>query len=569
MSERFHHGADDELRGIFRDLSQIGDLDGPKYGASTLHRLAARILEGRAHELLVFRLCHLVRCASLAAGGARREGWLEFFCAPGAGRAGWAAGYLRTRLAGGGGTGQDGRVVAADDHVALRYSGRETPVSIAYGGIPLLAAFMEFLLNTLQYRALRDAVEPLAKPDLVWRELQETANALSRTVYAWLREHTSPVQESQDFDAIAGFLAARGREGGSGDFGEGDVDDEAVLAFWREVSAAPDSEFRTYRKTFRAFLRFAEAMREEVSRAAFEAPLTLGTDRDAGEQDPADPGSPGLEHVHGRENVVAGGWYGDAGTGEAAGGDVDGEDGNGGGNGRRDESGGDDESGDEAEEGEDGEPPALDVLSQSEIKFLLGREADLLRLVDAHPRILPRLACSFMRDRCFGHAQGRISQAFRADPASVPALVSAPPSTTCEDVAGALEKLHAHLDTLVHAAGHVLLAGEGGRGAGVGDEDGAGAARTLDFETLKRGRRALDGLRRRGFDGVRARAPESMEALRRAVPAIIGLRERLSAFCERLRAQAPWALRQAEDEPVFREQFARIYGVSVKEGVEP
>ena len=565
MSGRFHHGADDELRGIFRDLAWIGDHDGPKYGASTLHRLAARILEGRAHELLVFRLCHLVRCASLAGEGARRDGWLEFFCAPGAGRAGWAAGYLRLRLADRGGAGGDGRAVAADDHVALRYPGRETPISIAYGGIPLLAAFMEFLLNTLHYRVLRDALEPLAKPDLTWRELRETANALSRTVYAWLREHTSPVQESRDFDAIARFLAARGREGGSGNFNEGDVDDEAVLAFWREVSAAPDSEFRTYRKTFRAFLRFAEAMREEAARAAFETPLTLGTDRAAGEWDPADPGSPGLEHVRGREDVVAGGWYGDAGTDEAAGGD--GEDGsrvgNGGGDKGGDEGGDDDGNADETEEDEDGEPSALDVLSQSEIKFLLGREADLLRLVDAHPRILPRLARSFVRDRCFGHAQGRISQASRTDPASVPALVSAPPETTCEGVVDALEKLHAHLDTLVHAAGHVLLAGDGG-----GDEDRDGA-RVLNFERLKRGRRALDGLRRRGFDGIRAGTPESVEAFRRAVPAIIGLRERLSAFCERLRAQAPWALRQAEDEPVFREQFARIYGVSVKEGAGP
>ncbi len=117
-------------------------------------------------------------------------------------------------------------------------------------------------------------------------------------------------------------------------------------------------------------------------------------------------------------------------------------------------SGDDDESGDEAEEDEDGEPSALDVLSQSEIKFLLGRETELLRLVDAHPRILPRLTRSLVRDRCFGHAQGRISQAFRADPASVPALVSAPPSTTCEDVAGALAAapgLRAEFEALLEA----------------------------------------------------------------------------------------------------------------------
>ena len=541
VSGRFYHGADDELRGLFWDLAQIGEGGEPKYSAYTLHRLAARVLDGRAHERLVFRLCHLVRCAVLAAGGAKREGgWLEFFCAPEAGRASWAGAYLRARLTGradGRGAGLDARIEAAEDHAALWYPGREEPVSLAYGGIPLLAAFMELLLNVLHYRALRDAFQPLAKPDLTWRELQDTANALSRSVYAWLREHTRPVQESRDFEAIAGFLVARagagaaGGEGGDGDFSAEDVDDEAVLAFWCEVSAAPDSEFRTYRKTFRAFLRFTEAMREEAARAAFERPLPIGTDRGAGERDPADPGSLGLGHMNGYGDVASG-W--DHGAGRRV--------------------------YEHHEEHVEEEVPALEALSDSRIKFLLARESDLLRLIDAHPRLLPRLARSFVRDRCFGHAQGRISQAFRKDRARVPALVSAPPEITCEGVVGGLEKIRAYLDDLVAAAGYVLLAGDGG-----GEE---GASRVLDFEKPNRGRRALDGIRRQGFDEVRARAPDSVEAFRQAVPAIIALRERLSVFCGRLEAQAPWALRQAEDEPVFRGQFARIYPASMREGGE-
>ena len=99
MTREVTHGADDVLKGVFWDLAQIGEAGEPKYPESILKRLAAKILDGRAHEPLVFRLCHLVRCAELAsARGGERYGWLEFFCAPLAGRADWAAGWMCARL---------------------------------------------------------------------------------------------------------------------------------------------------------------------------------------------------------------------------------------------------------------------------------------------------------------------------------------------------------------------------------------------------------------------------------------------------------------------------------------
>jgi len=255
-----HHGADEVLRNVFWDLGQIGDKDGPKYSEAVLRRLAAKILDGRAHELLAFRLCHLVRCASFAAEDRGPACWLEFFCSTGAGRPGWAAGWLRARLPADEDSGSL-RVAATADHAVLRYDGRVPPITISYGAMPLLAAFMEFLLNTLQYQSLRDTLAPLSKPSLGWRELQDTANALSRATYAWLQEHRRPVQECRDFEAIARFLAMRGDRG---DFSADDIDDAAVLAFWRGISAEPESTFRTYRKTLRAFLRFAETMRDGV-----------------------------------------------------------------------------------------------------------------------------------------------------------------------------------------------------------------------------------------------------------------------------------------------------------------
>ena len=509
MTGRILHGADEVLRAVFWDLGQIGDQDGPKYSDPVLRRLAAKILEGRAHEPLVFRLCHLARAAALAAED-DESGWLEFFCARGAGRTGWAGGWFRARLPMEDEPLREARAVsAAAAHVALRFPGRASPVTISFGAMPLLAAFMEFLLNTLPYDALCDAVVTLSRPGLGWRELQDTANALSRAVYAWLREHTRPVQDSRHFEAMARFLADRGE---GDDFTADDIDDTAVLTFWRAASLEPDSEFRTFRKTFRAFLRFGEALCEDALREGMESPEALGAAAERAGREPADPSSPGLDRMRAP-------W--------SAGHPWEGPD-------------------------EDGVPSPLEVLAGSEIKLLLASEARRLALVDAHPEILLPLVHSLLRDHCFGQAQGRISQRLRTNPAAAPPLGAEPPETGYEQEAGALTALLSHLDDLMVATAAVLA----------GAQDGAGKVRRLDFETLGRGRRALKGLRRRGFDQVRAGVPEALDDLRRAAPAIVDLRQRLAPVCAWLEQGAPWAPRQQEDEKVFAEQFAHIYGTT-------
>ena len=509
MSGDSYHGADEVLRNVFWDLGQIGDKDGPKYSEAVLRRLAAKILDGRAHELLAFRLCHLVRCASFAAEDRGPASWLEFFCSPDAGRAGWTAGWLRARLPAAEDTGGL-RVAATADHAALRYDGRGSPITIFYGAMPLLAAFMEFLLNTLQYQTLRDILSPLSKPSLGWRDLQDTANALSRATYAWLQEHRRPVQESRDFEAIARFLISRGDPG---DFSADDIDDAAVLAFWRAVSAEPESAFRTYRKTLRAFLRFAEAMRDDVLLQGIDSPGSLDAEGERGTMEIADPSSPGLGAMRAAAPTTSM-W----------------------------------EAGDQ-----EGASP-LERISGAEIKFLLASEARRLALVDAHALLLPRLVHSLLRDVCFGQVQARISQSLRMNRPAARTLITGTPGIRYDDEADAFENLLAHLEQLIDAAACVLFGG-----CGNSDRDNV---RSPDFETLARGRRALKNLRRQGFDELRAGTPEALETLRRTVPAIVELRDRLAPLCARLRAEAPWAVRQEEDEPVFREQFARIYGVA-------
>lgn len=506
MKGRILHGADEVLRGVFWDLGQIGDQDGPKYSEPVLRRLAAKVLEGRAHEPLVFRLCHLARAAAFAAEDGE-SGWLEFFCAPGAGCAGWAAGWFRTHLpAQGDALGDTPSFTPGAEQVALRYGERHEPVTISCGAMPLLTAFMEFLLNTLPYDVLRDTMGTLSRPNLGWRELQDTANALSRAVYAWLREHTRPVQDSRHFQYMARFLAARGERG---DFSADEIDDAAVLAFWRAASLEQGSEFRTFRKTFRAFLHLAEALHGDALTGGMENPETLGAAELVG-REPVDPSSPGLDRMR-APWAAEDPWDGP---------------------------------------GEDTAPPSLEILAGSNVKLLLAGEVRRLALVDAHPGVLPPLVHSLLRDACFGQAQGRISQGLRTDPAAARALVHEPPATGYDQEAEALRALLSHLDDLMVAAAAALTDGEA-----LG-----GTVRRLDLETLSRGRRVLKGMRRRGFDQVRAGAPEALADLRRAVPSIVALRERLAPVSVRLQKGAPWASRQHQDEKVFAEQFARIYG---------
>ena len=509
---------DDELRGVFWDLRQIGDGYDTKYPDRLIHRLMAKILDGQAYEQIVFRLCHLIHSAVFTGGHNKRsQSYLEFFCNPHAGRAGFASGYFRTRLPA---AGDEAHVSAEADRILVRYQDREAPVYVSYPSIPLLSAFMEFLLNTVYFDAVREIAAPLETPGASYRDVQDVANALSRAVYAYLREHSSPVQENRDFDKIERFMLKASRRNDREDFDAGDIDDDAILDFWREHSILADTEFKTYRKSFLGFLRLGEMMRGDELRAAFDHPVNLGTDRMAGEWDPADPTSPELGMMSDGANV-AGDWQ----TGL-------------------------DKDDDEEGEGE-GDGSLLDRLLQSEIKFLTGEDIKLLRIVESHSQALVRIAGSMLRNHCFGHSQGRITAAKRKGQTEFTELFFAAPEDSYDEVAGAFEKIRKELDDLVDAAAYVLLKSDGD------DDSNSG----LDFATLMRGRKALNGLKRKGFDKVRNGDAEAIEEFRNAVPDIIALREMITPLCRKLEVEAPWLARQDEDQIVFGEHFAQIYGV--------
>ena len=526
----------DELRETFRQLAEIEGPEGPKFPRRVLMELAARIV-GRAYEPMLLELCHLARAALLSArcgSGARSAG---------AGQAGtgfewifWGVEEARTgafraafsRPPGGNGrrTGAGGALSISDEAVTLDYA--DSRFEVRYGRMANLAAMMELLVSTLGYRALVDALDPLAAPVLDRGAVSGVSRDLARRLYGWLGDHLPAAQAQRKFHAMIAFL----EEALGDDFTEEDIDDQAILRFWLRQSApdasAPDpdragsaagvnADFRGYRNTFLAFLALARVLATGAEIGRFERRTPIGPDFEAGEIDPA-TSSPQTESVPDEDPLA-----------------------------RLQE-----------------EPAAA-------VKALNRRELALLHLPVEENEGVRRLPRSYLRAECFGPVQNRISQALRrkAEAAELAALIAAGPDPGYRARIEALEKAGGHVRRVSKACLYVLHrtgAERGGRadrsdgrGYGAGADADAGVPK-LDFRLLGEARTAFESLNRAGF----GRSAPSDPGL---APAYAALAEQLPVVAERLgevlRALGPpgaWEAAEAEDRPVFARAFTRLYG---------
>ena len=533
----------DELRATFRQLAEIDGPRGPKYPRRVLMELAARIV-GRAYEPMLLELCHLVRAAQLAgeataavrrrvAGGAGFE-WLFWEVEEA------RAGAFRGAFVGAEGSfpgaepplsaidddgasrpgRADGALHVGDDAVTLTYpNGRFV---LRYGRMADLAAMMELIVSTLGYRALVDALDPLAAPAVDRGTVAGAARDLARRLYEWLGDHLPTAQAQRKFHAMIAFL----EETHGGDFTEEDIDDAAVLRFWlRHVApaegdaeaggASAGADFRGYRNTFLAFLSLARVLAEGEDRARFDRVAPIGSDFEAGEIDPA--------------------------AGSAA-----------------------------APEGAAHDDPLarLEEEPAAAVKALNRRELALLRLPVGESDAVRRLPRSYLRAECFGPVQNRLSQALRrkagaAELASV--VASGPDPGYCTQIE-ALDKADAHVRRVAKACLYVLhwMGGDAG-GGGCGQGRASDTVPSLDFRLLGEARKAFEGLNRAGFErgapGNPALAP-AYGALADELPRVA---ERLGAVLRTLGPPDSWEDAEAEDRPLFSRTFARLYGAATNE----
>ena len=542
----------DELRATFRQLAEIDGPNGPKYPRRVLLELAARVV-GRVYEPMLLELCHLVRAAQLTAeappgarhsagGGAGGAGFEWIFwgveeARPGAFRAAFVGACgsfdgtarspaVRDRVDEDGfGPGATGDALhVGEDAVTLAYP--EGRFEVHYGRMAILAAMMEFVVSTVGYRALVDALGPLAAPAVDRDAVAGAARDLARRLYEWLGDHLPAAQAQRKFHAMIAFL----EETLGADFTVAGIDDEAILRFWlRNVAPAEGvtasggmragADFRGYRNTFLAFLALARVLVEGAELGRFEERHTpIGPDFEAGEIDPAAEFAATPEGAAEIDSLA-----------------------------RLEE-----------------EPAAA-------VKALNRRETALLKLPVGESDAVRRLPRSYLRAECFGPVQNRLSQALRrkAGAAELAAVIAAGPNPGYRARIEALGKADAHVRRVAKACLYVLHrmgAERGGHeGRRAGNRDGGGAAPALDFRLLGEARKAFDGLSRAGFERSAPNDPALAPAYGALADALPGVSERLGTVLRTLGPPDSWEAAEAEDRPVFSRAFARLYGAGTND----
>lgn len=521
----------DELRQLFRQLSELEGPYGPKFSRRVLLDLAARVT-GRAYEPTLLEVCHLARAAMLyercirggrnAVPGAVTAGFEWLFWGVETARAdAFQAAFAHpcefvestsARPPGGDGgdeapAGTGGALSVGSEGVTLFYT--DGRFELRYARMARLAAMMELLVSSLGYRVLASVLDPLSATVAKRDAVSGAARELARRLYEWLGDHLPAAQAQRKFHSMISFL-----EGTLGpDFTEDDIDDETVLRFWlRHVgegtgeSTGASADFRGYRNTFLAFLALARVLAAGAEIGRFERQIPIGSDFEAGEVDPA-AGAPMPEWTADDDPLAR-----------------------------------------------LQEPPA------GAVKALNRRELALLRMPVGECVGVRRLPRSYLRAECFGPVQNRLSQALRRrmGPEGVAAIVEAGPESGYRACIESLERTDAHLRRVAKACLYVLhrMGGTGGDGGGdVAHVD----VPELDFRLLGEARKAFDGLNRAGFERSAPGDPRLAPAYRALAEELPSLSERLGAVLHTFGPPQTWEAAEAEDRPVFAHALTRLY----------
>ena len=414
--------------------------------------------------------------------------------------------------------------------------------------MPVLSAFLEFLMTALGYSDLDEALSPLLGELPTAQTVSETANDLSRRLYAYLGDHLPPVQAQRKNRS---FLAYANERAGGRLTPQG-LDDDLVLDYWLAHSAGTDDtgesggeiDARTFKGVFETAARLIRVLRHAEAKYRMDGALPIGTDRDAGEVDPAD-----FERAIG--------------------------------------------------EIEDGDNPLADAdaVLGGAVKFLNKRELALLaEALHGEPvaRVLPR---AILRGAVFGFAQARLIQAQRgkADAAALATMIGALPDNDYDDQLEAYWQLAEHMDRMLLAGLHVLARSEDPAaitlalalrpGMDLGgltppDADGADT-NVVSFQAAHAGKQFFAGLdggdgelaalgaeardafktvSRKGFAEKDLAQPGIASAFADGVHLLLAVRTALLDFLEKPAASIDWAAQFDADKPVFNDQFLLLYG---------
>jgi hypothetical protein len=152
--------------------------------------------------------------------------------------------------------------------------------AIDFAQMPRVAALLDVLHNALGYAAVEDVLEPILVTATPQVHADEVARALHAKFNAWLADRLDSPHHIRQAQTMRAFLVGRGPLAPEA------IDDEAIVAFWTSVTAAPDASqaegFRLFTSAARAMLRYRRALRDAAVYGALGAPLSLDDRLDHG-----------------------------------------------------------------------------------------------------------------------------------------------------------------------------------------------------------------------------------------------------------------------------------------------
>ena len=531
-------GKSDELIAALRCVAETTVDGNAKFSPKTCRDLA-RVIACRSYASAVLEVCHLVVFAAACDAGGRYE---RLFWDSGPARTGAFKAFVES-------AGPMAPPIRSEPTgVVIDYG--DGTFTVTFGRMPFLSALVEFLMTALGYADMDGLLEPLTDGGVCDRAVvTDTANAVSRRIYDYLKTCLPTAQTQRKTRRMVDFLVRRSQ----GSIGPEDVDDDAILEFWLEASAAGGeaADFKSYRTVFVTAARLGEALDRALARQRMDNPLPIGSDREAGEVDPGDV----LDAVT------------------------------------------------ELEEG----PDVLALLDESPavaVKFLNRREIDVLDSLLVGCRSTRALALSVLRNAVFGKAQARITNFLRSKP-DVEALGRFIEEASVSDYAGqvsAYETLRGHLERVLPAALFALVRARRATaidlllglhpeldlkhlaqdltGVGVPGEnvvplrgqtpserflDMLNVSDSLDGDLahlMGEARSAFRALSRKGFNESDLDDEAIRDGFAAGAPVLLAVRRDVAAFLDGRLRDIDWEAAFTNDGETFRRQFRILYGES-------
>jgi len=489
----FEAGLGDALLAAFRNAAEATTAEGGLMFAPSVSRDLAKAVACRNYATLVLQLCHLVNIAEASGEG----GWEAFFFSGNRASSSSFRGITKERL-GTRGWHRAGFEVMSDG-ITVSYD--KGPFNVPFARMPILAALMYFLLESVGYAKIEVACAAMLENAARQKAVSDAANQLSRDLYDYLGDHLRTAQEQGKFEQIVAFLKAE-----NGDK-QAEINDAAILKFWRvQIETKDEADFKQYRSALHAFTAFVKAMERGKSKGAVGRPASIGQDRDAGEISP---------EILRAAMEMDGEWQ---------------------------------------------SPLAqLDAEPASHIRFLNNREQKEVALLMEWGPLALAWPLSLLRYETFGFTQSRLTQAVRAGAAAAEVKKIASCADT-ENFSGRVERIEAlgrHASETLKASAWILQQAAAESAEDDGDET------VIDTHMLA-ARRAFKNLNRQGFAEDAAADPDLVAGHRAGIDVLLSLRDRLTAWQEKageLEARNPDLTAQFEtDKNCFRDGFHRLYG---------